>query len=62
MTVDKTLEYFIIRNLQYQNELTYWIYLITKKSNIQRRNANFWRIVEIPTIILALTNLFIISL
>jgi len=60
MTEDKTLDYHILKNLHYQNEYLHFIYRNTYKATMQQRKGNFWRIVEIPSILLALFNLFII--
>jgi len=56
---NKILEYYNLKNLQYQNQLLNYIFRNTYKSAIQQRKANFWRIVEIPSLIFTISNLFI---
>lgn len=60
MTEDKTLDYHILKNLHYQNEYSHFIYRNTFKTAMQQRTGNFWKIIEIPAIILTLLDLFII--
>ena len=55
---DKTLEYYIIKILHYQNQLTYYLYLNNKRSGIQRRNLNFLKATEVPALIIVILNVY----
>ena len=55
---DKTLYYYLIKLLHYQNQLTYYIYLNNSRATMQRREANFWRIAQIPSLILTIISLY----
>ena len=54
---DKIFEYFQLKELHYQNQLSHYIYRNTYLASIRRREANFWRIAQIPALILTVTNL-----
>ncbi|MBA7521266.1 hypothetical protein ES705_13371 [subsurface metagenome] len=54
---EKIFEYFYLKELHYQNQLTHYIYRNTHLASIRRREANFWRIAQIPASILTVTNL-----
>ena len=62
MAKDKTIDYHILKNLHYQNVYSHFIYRNTHQAIMKQRNANFWRIAEIPLLILTIVNLFIILL
>lgn len=54
MSEDKTIDYHILKNLHYQNEYSHFIYRNTHRATMRQRSANFWRIVELPIIFLAI--------
>lgn len=55
---DKTLEYFMIKILHYQNQLTYYLYMNNRTSSIQRRNWSFLTTTEFPALIVILANIY----
>jgi hypothetical protein len=62
MAEDKKLFYHILKNLHFQTEYLHFIYRNTNKATMQQRKANFWRIAQIPTIFVAIFNIYIIFL
>ncbi len=60
MSEDKTIDYHILKNLHYQNEYSHFIYRNTLKATMKQRNANFWRIAELPVIFLAIIEMGLI--
>ncbi len=54
MLEDKTIAYHILKNLHYQNEFSHFIYRNTRRTTMNQKNANFWRIVELPVIFVAI--------
>lgn len=62
MAEDKKLFYHILKNLHFQTEYLHFIYRNTNRETMQQRKANFWRIAQIPSIIITLFNIYIIFL
>jgi len=60
MAEDKKLFYHILKNLHFQTEYLHFIYRNTNRATMQQRKNNFWRIAQIPTIFVAIINIYII--
>lgn len=60
MTEDKKLFYHLLKNLHFQTEYLHFIYRNTNRETMQQRKANFWRIAQIPSIIITLFNIYIL--
>lgn len=60
MAEDKKLFYHILKNLHFQTEYLHFIYRNTNRETMQQRKASFWRIVQIPSIFIAIVNIYII--
>ena len=60
MAEDKKLFYHLLKNLHFQTEYLHFIYRNTNRETMQQRKANFWRMAQIPSIFLAIFNIYII--
>lgn len=56
----KKLFYHLLKNLHFQTEYLHFIYRNTNRETMQQRKANFWRMAQIPSIIVAILNMYII--
>ncbi len=58
----KELFYHFLKNIHYQTEYLHFIYRNTNRATMQQRKANFWRGAQVPSIFVAILNVYIIFL